>query len=123
IITPPTTDDILVGITRDSVMTLAREELGVETLERSIVRSELYAADEVFMTGTAAHVTPVIEVDHRPVGDGGLGPISGKLKDMYFDVIQGRVPKYREWCTSVYARERIASSPLLSPLCHCEERR
>ncbi len=109
LITPPVSDDVLVGITRDSVMTLAREELGIETIERTIVRSELYAADEMFMTGTAAHVTPVIEVDHRPVGDGGLGSVTGKLKDMYFDAIQGRVPKYREWCTAVYARERVSA--------------
>jgi len=109
LITPPVSDDILVGITRDSVMTLAREELGVETIERSIVRSELYTADECFMTGTAAHVTPVIEVDHRKVSDGGLGPITGRLKDMYFAIIQGRNPKYLDWCTPGYARERVGA--------------
>ena len=110
LITPPVSDDILVGITRESVMTLAREELGVETVERSIVRSELYTADECFMTGTAAHVTPVIEVDQRKIGDGGLGPITGRLKDLYFNIIQGKNAKYRDWCTAAYARVGAARS-------------
>ena len=107
LITPPVSDNILVGITRESVITLAREELGIETVERSIDRTELYICDECFMTGTAAHVTPVIKVDHRDVGDGGLGPVTARLKDLYFDIIQGRIEKYRDWCTPVYTRERI----------------
>lgn len=104
LVTPPVTDHILVGITRDCVMTIAREELGVETAERSIARSELYAADECFMTGTAAHITPVISVDRRDIGDGRRGPITGQLEKLYFDIIQGRNAKYLDWCTPVYAK-------------------
>jgi branched-chain amino acid aminotransferase len=99
LITPPVWSNILVGITRDTAITLAREELGIETVERPIDRSELYVADECFMTGTAAHVTPVIEVDHRPVGDGKRGPITGELQRLYFDVVRGKNGKYAHWCT------------------------
>jgi branched-chain amino acid aminotransferase len=104
LITPPVTDGILVGITRECVMTLAREELGVETVERSIARSELYAADECFMTGTAAHITPVIEVDRRPIAEGLRGAITKQLVGLYSDIIQGKNAKYRDWCTPVYSR-------------------
>ena len=99
LITPPVWSNILVGITRDTAITLAREELGIETIERPIDRSELYLADECFMTGTAAHVTPVIEVDHRPVGDGKRGPITAELQRLYFDVVCGKNSKYAHWCT------------------------
>jgi branched-chain amino acid aminotransferase len=99
LITPPVWSNILVGITRDTAITLAREELGIETIERPIDRSELYLADECFMTGTAAHVTPVIEVDHRPVGDGKRGPITAELQRLYFDVVCGKNGKYAHWCT------------------------
>lgn len=101
LITPAVTDNILVGITRDTVIRLAAEELGIETIERSVDRSELYIADEVFMTGTAAHVTPVVEIDRRPVGDGRVGPITRRLMDLYFAVIRGQNPKYLSWCTPV----------------------
>jgi len=104
LITPPVSDNILVGITRDTIITLARQELGIETIERPIDRSELYMADECFLTGTAAHVTPVIEVDHRPVGDGRVGPITARLQKLYLDVIRGKNPKYISWCTPVYTR-------------------
>ena len=103
IITPPPSSDILVGITRDTVMTLAREELGVEVVERDIDRSEIYTADECFMTGTAAHVTPVVELDHRPIGDGGMGPVSRRLVELYFDIITGKNRKYAHWCTPCYS--------------------
>jgi branched-chain amino acid aminotransferase len=101
LITPAATDNILVGITRDTVIRLAADELGIETIERSVDRSELYIADEVFMTGTAAHVTPVVEIDRRPVGDGRVGPITRRLMDLYFAVIRGQNPKYLSWCTPV----------------------
>ncbi|HEY8489806.1 MAG TPA: branched-chain amino acid transaminase [Dehalococcoidia bacterium] len=104
IVTPPPSDNILVGITRDAVMQLAREELGIETVERQIDRSELYIADECFMTGTAAHVTPVVEVDHRPVGDGTPGPVTRQLMRLYFDTLIGKNPKYAHWLTPVYAQ-------------------
>ena len=99
LVTPPPSDNILEGITRDSVTTLARDELGIETIERPIDRSELYVADECFMTGTAAHVTGVVEVDRRPVGEGRPGPITTRLQRLYFDVVRGKNPKYADWCT------------------------
>lgn len=107
LITPPPSDNILVGITRETVMTLAREELGIETLERSIDRTELYIADEVFMTGTAAHVSGVIEIDHRAVGTGKTGAITAKLQKLYFDIIRGKVAKYKHWCTPAYKLVKV----------------
>ena len=98
---PLVADNNLTGITRDSAMTLARNELGIEIVERTIRRSELYLADEVFLTGTAAHVTPVGELDNRPIGDGGVGPITKKIRDLYLEAIRGNNPKYIDWCTGV----------------------
>lgn len=106
LITPPVTDDILEGITRAALMELARGELGLETEVRSIDRSELYIADEVFLCGTGAQISPVTRIDHRPVGDGRVGPISGALKDHYFDAVRGRLPAYRHWLTPVYEDPR-----------------
>ncbi len=104
LVTPPSSDNILMGITRDTVITLAREELGIETIERSIDRSELYLADECFFTGTAAHITPIIEIDHRPIGDGQVGKLTKELQKIYFSVIRGKNPKYRDWCTPTYTK-------------------
>ncbi|MBI2165369.1 MAG: branched-chain amino acid transaminase [Chloroflexi bacterium] len=101
LITPPVSDNILGGITRDSVVQLARNELGVETVERSIDRSEMYVAEEMFLTGTAAHLTPVGQVDHRLIGDGQVGTITKALSDLYFGVIKGRNAKYKHWCAGV----------------------
>ncbi len=102
LVTPPLTDDILEGITRAALIELASNELGVETQARPIDRSELYVADEVFMCGTGAQISPVIRIDHRPVGTGEVGPISMRLKDLYFDAVRGRLPRYRHWLTPVY---------------------
>ena len=99
--TPLVADNNLTGITRDSAMTIARDELGLDIVERRIRRSELYLADEIFLTGTAAHVTPVGELDMRPIGEGGVGPITQKINDMYVDIIAGNNPKYMDWCASV----------------------
>jgi branched-chain amino acid aminotransferase len=104
--TPSTTDNILKGITRDSVMQLARNELGIETVERSIDRAELYMAQECFLTGTAAHLTPVSEIDRRPLGDGKVGPITAQLKKLFFDTIKGNLPRYMDWCTPVYVYKK-----------------
>ena len=104
LITPPPSSNILVGITRETVITLVREELNMETVERDIDRSELYTAPECFMTGTAAHVTPVVELDHRSIGDGKMGPVTKRLVELYFDVITGRKRKYASWCTPCYSR-------------------
>jgi len=102
LVTPPVYNSILVGITRDAIIKLAKNELGLETAERPIVRAELYSADECFLTGTAAHLTPVSQIDRRPIGEQEIGPVTTKLQKLYFDVIQGKNPKYMEWCTPVY---------------------
>lgn len=100
--TPPEYADILVGITRNTVIELAREELGLEVVERPIARSELYICDECFFAGTGAQVAPVRSVDRRQLGDGTPGPISKQLQELYFQVVQGKVEKYRHWCAPVY---------------------
>ena len=104
LITSSLEDNVLPGITRDTIIELARRELGIEVVERSIDRSELYLADEIFLTGTAAHLTPVAQLDNRNIGDGKPGPISLKLQKMYFDVVVGRNPKYLHWCTPAQPR-------------------
>ncbi len=104
LVTPPATADILVGITRNTVIQIAREKLGVETACRPVGRTELYVADEVFFCGTGAQVAPVTHVDRRPVGDGKPGPLTSKLQKLYFDVVQCRVPEYSSWCTPAYKR-------------------
>jgi branched-chain amino acid aminotransferase len=108
LVTPASCDNILKGITRDTVIKLAKNELGIDTVERAIDRSELYVADECFMTGTAANVTPVVEVDHRPVGNGKVGPITRRLLNLYSGVIRGRNRKYKDWCTPAYRGKKGA---------------
>lgn len=102
LITTPPTADILVGITRNTVIELAREELGLVVVERPIARTELYVCDEMFFTGTGAQVAPVRSVDRRKIGGGEPGPISRELQDLYFRVVLGEIPKYAHWCTPVY---------------------
>jgi branched-chain amino acid aminotransferase len=104
LITPATTNNILMGITRNTIIELAEKELGIQTIHRSIDRSELYTADECFLTGTAAHVTPVAEIDRRKIGNGEIGPITAKLQEIYAKVIRGNHPKYMHWCTPVYKK-------------------
>jgi branched-chain amino acid aminotransferase len=104
LITPAPYNNILIGITRNSVIELAKNELGIDTIERSISRAELYFADECFLTGTAAHVTPVAEIDRRKVGNGEIGPITAKLQEIYAKVIRGNHPKYMHWCTPVFKK-------------------
>jgi branched-chain amino acid aminotransferase len=102
LITTPPTADILLGITRNTVMQIAVEELGLPVIERPIARTELYVSDEVFFTGTGAQVAPVRSVDRRKIGSGEPGPISKKLQDLYFQIVQGKIAKYAHWCTPVY---------------------
>ncbi len=108
LVTPPSSDNILVGITRNTIIELAKNELGIDTMERSIGRNELYIADECFLTGTAAHVTPVIEIDHRRIGEGAIGEITKKLQRLYFDVVRGKNPRYIDWCTPAYSSKTVA---------------
>ncbi|HXM55113.1 MAG TPA: aminotransferase class IV, partial [Candidatus Dormibacteraeota bacterium] len=101
-VTPPVTDDILEGITRRLIMDLIREELQMPVVERSIDRTELYTCDELFLCGTGAQVSPVIEVDRRPVGEGRVGEFTHELQQVYFSAVRGDSPKYTDWCVPVY---------------------
>ncbi len=101
-VTPPVTDDILEGVTRRLMMGLIEKELGKKVVERSIDRTELYTCDELFMCGTGAQVSPVVEVDRRPVGDGRIGELTGELQGIYFGAVRGDNPKYSDWCLAVY---------------------
>lgn len=102
LITPPVTANILEGITRDTVITLARD-LGIPVAERPVDRSELYLAEEVFLTGTAAGLAPVVEIDRRRIGTGKPGPIFTQLRELYERIVRGKEPRYRAWCTPVYS--------------------
>jgi branched-chain amino acid aminotransferase len=101
LITPPSSDNILIGITRNTIIELAKNELRIDTEERSIDRSELYLADECFFTGTAAHIAPIIEIDNRVIGNGETGKITKKLQEAYKPVITGSNPRYARWYTFV----------------------
>jgi branched-chain amino acid aminotransferase len=102
LVTPPVTDNILEGITRRRLMAVARERLEFPVEERQVDRTELYSADEVFLCGTGAQISPVVEIDRRPIGNGRPGPISRQMHDLYFDAVRGRIEAYRDWLTPVY---------------------
>jgi branched-chain amino acid aminotransferase len=102
IVTPPPAASILDGISRKSVIQIARD-LGIEVIERDIARAELYLADEVFMTGTAAELTPIREIDDHPVGGGEPGPITRAVQDIFEDALHGRSERYAEWLDVVPA--------------------
>jgi len=108
VLTPPVSDDVLEGITRATLMTLLRDELGLPVVERSIDRTELTLADEVFLAGTGAQLVPITRVDHRPIGSGRPGPLAVKLRELYFQVARGQNAKYRGWCEPIYAPARAA---------------
>ncbi|HAV78221.1 MAG TPA: branched chain amino acid aminotransferase [Anaerolineae bacterium] len=101
LVPPPVTDNILEGITRKSIIELARNELGLEVLERSIDRTEVFIAEEMFMTGTAAQITTVTKVDHRPIGAGVMGPVVTKLRILYEDILRGKNRNYEHWNVAV----------------------
>ena len=100
-VTPSLDQSVLEGITRRSLITLLRDELGMAVEERPVERGELYLADEIFLTGTAAQITAVTRIDHRPIGTGQMGSVTTRLRSLFFDVVRGRSPKYRAWCTPV----------------------
>jgi branched-chain amino acid aminotransferase len=108
IVTPPVTADILEGITRDCVMELAGRELGLPVVERDVDRTELYAADEVFLSGTGFQIAPIVEVDGRPVGTGEVGPVAAQLQEMYFKAARGEWDEYADWTVAVEVAERTA---------------
>ena len=101
LLTPPPSSSALEGITKDSVIKIAKD-LGYQTVEREIPRTEIYFSDEVFLTGTAAEITPVISVDGKTIGDGKVGKITGKIRTTYSDITIGKNKKYSKWITSVY---------------------
>jgi branched-chain amino acid aminotransferase len=103
LITPTAQDDNLDGITRRVVSELARAEMGREVVARRVARTELYVADEAFLCGTGAEITPLVEVDRRRIGDGKLGPITKELQAIFFKVVRSEMPKYASWCAPVYA--------------------
>ena len=108
LITPDVSEGILEGITRDTVMRLARELLDIPTEERAVDRAELYVADEVFLCGTAAQVAPVTRVDGRPIATGTSGPLTLQIQALYERVVRGRIPQYRAWIEPVYGYARTA---------------
>jgi len=107
--TPLVTDNILEGITRRTIAQLLRDELGVEVQERPIDRTEIYLADEAFFCGTGVQVAAITRVDHRAIGTGRMGPTTASLRKLYFDVVRGRVRKYRDWCAPVYQPKEAAA--------------
>ncbi|MGF1471245.1 MAG: branched-chain amino acid transaminase [Rubrobacteraceae bacterium] len=108
LITPPVTADILEGITRDAVMELAEEELGMPTIQRGVDRTELYVADEVFLSGTGFQIAPISEVDDRPVGTGSMGPVAERLQELYFRAARGEWDKYADWTVAVEVAQKTA---------------
>ena len=104
LVTPRATDSILEGITRDVVVDIARAEFGIETEVRKVDRTELYVADEAFFCGTGVQIEPIVEIDNRLVGTGTVGPVTQQIHDLYFDIVRGKVEKYRHWCLPVYAK-------------------
>jgi branched-chain amino acid aminotransferase len=108
LVPPPVTADILEGITRDAVMELAERELGMSVMLRDVDRTELYAADEVFLTGTGYQIAPVVEIDGREVGTGEMGPVAARLQELYFKAARGDNPAYDHWTVAVEVAERAA---------------
>ena len=102
LITPATTSDILEGITRATILEIARDHLGMETVERLVDRTELYVADEAFFVGTGAQVSPIAEIDRRPIGTGSMGPVCSRIQDAYFAAVKNKLPQYGHWCTPIY---------------------
>jgi branched-chain amino acid aminotransferase len=110
LVTPDATQNVLEGITRRNVLLFGKNELGLPVSERAVDRSELYGADELFLTGSAAGIAFVNSVDHRRIGTGTLGPVTRALADIYERVAYGREPKYRSWLTPTYATRRVSAA-------------
>ncbi|HMK39150.1 MAG TPA: aminotransferase class IV, partial [Bacteroidota bacterium] len=110
VITPPISENILEGITRRTVINLLKDEMGLDVVERSVDRTELFLADEVFFTGTGVQVIAVTRIDHRAIGTGSMGQVVRQLRELYFNIVRGRVVRYRGHCVPVYrtSAERTA---------------
>ena len=102
LVTPGVQHNILEGITRNTIIQIAKDELGIETFERSIDRTELYISDEMFLCGTGVQISPVVSVDMRPVGNGAIGPVSQKISEIYNRAVRGEYPRFADWLTPVY---------------------
>lgn len=105
VITPPTNANLLEGITRRSIMQILRDEMAIEVVERNIDRTEIYVADEAFMCGTGVQIAAITRVEHRPVGEGVMGPITTQIRDLYYDIVAGKAAAYRHWLTPIYVKE------------------
>ena len=110
-VTPAVSDNVLEGITRRSVIELLSTVLGVPVVERSVDRTELALADEVFLCGTGVQIAAITRIDHRPIGTGRMGPVVSSLRDLYFAVVRGERPEFRHWCHPVYADAVDSSAP------------
>jgi len=110
LVTPDATQNVLEGITRRNIATIAKSELGITVVERAVDRSELYTAEEIFLTGSAAGVAFVASVDHRRIGTGQIGPITRGLAEIFERITYGRDPKYRSWLTPTYANRRVSAA-------------
>lgn len=115
LITTPITENILEGITRNTIIEFAEAELGLKTITRPIDRSELYTADELFFCGTGAQIAPIITIDRRPVGNAKAGPISTAINNLYIQICRGEVPKYEKWLTPVYGVQDMSPSSTPAP--------
>ena len=102
VITPPVTENILEGITRRSLLEVIQKELGLKVIERPIDRTEVFICDELFLSGTAAQLTAVTQVDHRPVANGEMGEVTQKLRQLFDDIVRGKVEKYAHWNVPVF---------------------
>lgn len=107
LITPPITSDLLEGITRRSILELARNHLGLEVVEREVDRTEVYIADELLFCGTGVQIAAITQVEHRQIGTGKIGEITRQLHHTFHEVVSGRVPEYRHWLTPVYVDEPV----------------
>jgi branched-chain amino acid aminotransferase len=108
--TPPVQSNTLEGIVRRTLIQLAQEELGLKVEERNIDRTEVYIADEAFMCGTGVQIAAIGKVEHRLIGNGNTGAITQELRDLFFQVVEGRVETYRHWVTPVYADETVKTN-------------
>jgi branched-chain amino acid aminotransferase len=111
VFTPGITDDVLEGITRRTVLELAQKEMGLSVVERTVDRTEIFLADEMFLCGTGVQIGAVTRVDHRAIGAGRMGPVVTELRRLYFDVVRGRRREYRHWCAPVYSGEKDFAKP------------
>jgi branched-chain amino acid aminotransferase len=102
VITPPITAGILESITRDTLIQLFEERLNIQVVERDIDKTELYIADEAFHCGSGHEIMAITSIDRYDLGDGSIGPVTRQIRDLYFDIVRGRVPEYAYWLTTVY---------------------